>query len=275
MKKFLKYSFVIALLLISHVSHADVSDINLTVKNNGVIVFSGSIALPAAGVVDIKDTATVPQPHEVKTRSVLNVVTIADIASSSFNISNLIYYPSFSAFYLKCITVDVELCDNWQYKVNGTDPGMGMDSDILSGGENVVLFFGDENPPAPEPVVIHQSGGGALAALSGGGGGISSTPVVSVPLTTTPAVEKSAFAEVKKDIPEVKVVETPKGISKEIVKKVENKKIAKKKTAQKVLSKNTVQNTASVINSLESTKTKEISTPVAKKRSWFSWLFGF
>lgn len=263
--------FVLSL-FVSQVSYADVSDINLTVKNNGVVVFSNAIALPAAGVVDINDTGGTP--HSVDARSVLDIVNITDGMTPSFDISELTYYSSFSAFYLRCMTVSSSnLCDNWQYKVNGTDPGVGMDSSILVGGENVVLFFGDENPPAPEPepVVIRQSGAPAFFAPSSSGGGgsmtptISATPVVSVPLTTTPVLEQTVFAEKKESI----VVENT------VTKNLEVKKIPKKTIKNKAKQKIKVQNTASAINSLENVKVKEVPAPVVQKKSWFRRLFGF
>jgi hypothetical protein len=139
--------------------HAD-SAVNLMIKNNGVPVFSGQVSLPTEGTVDIVDTNG--NTHGVNTRSVLNIVKEADVASSDFNISNLIYYAMFDAFYLKCITPasSTELCDGWQYKINGTDPGTGMDQSTLSGGENIVLYFGEDVGESDESNVM--SGGGPI-----------------------------------------------------------------------------------------------------------------
>ncbi|MFA5999881.1 MAG: hypothetical protein WC783_02795 [Candidatus Paceibacterota bacterium] len=267
-KYFLGSLFILVLSFVGQVIHADGEVIRLIVKNNGNVVYSDNLNLPAAGMVGVNDSDGAP--HDVEARSVLNMVSIADAASSSFNISNLIYYSSFSAFYLKCITVESELCDNWQYKVNDVDPGIGMDSSVLSGGENVVLFFGDENP-APAPAVIRQAGSAFLIASSGGGGGGGSlAPAVSVPLTTTPALEQSVFAEIKTE-PAPQIIESPKEVAPPIeIKKVEKKTIEKKKIAKKK-----VQNTASVISSVETKKDIETPAPVVKKKSWFRRLFGF
>ena len=128
------------------------ASVNLVVKNEGAVVFSGDIPLPEDGTININDTEG--NPHPANARSVLSVVNDADQTTGDFSISSLIYYSSFNAFYLKCMTVAEggELCDNWQYKVDGDDPGVGMDNKTLSGDEDVVLFFGEENPdPAPEP----------------------------------------------------------------------------------------------------------------------------
>ncbi|MDD5721558.1 MAG: hypothetical protein PHT16_03935 [Candidatus Pacebacteria bacterium] len=170
MKKSL-LSFLFTLVLLSAVSNfalAEGVNVNLTVKNNGEVVYVGSVALLPAGTISINDSSG--NPHDTNADSVLSIVNIADASSGEFNISNLIYYDMFSAFYLKCINVSgSELCDNWQYKVDGDSPAMGMDSKILSGGENVVLYFGDENKtpaptpepePEPETPPVHRSSGG-------------------------------------------------------------------------------------------------------------------
>lgn len=171
MKKFLP-SLLVALVLLTggnKFALADGASVNLTVKNDGDIVYSGSMALLPAGTISINDSSG--NPHSVNADSVLSVVNTADAASDAFNISNLAYYDSFGAFYLKCINVGGnDLCDNWQYKVNDASPSMGMDSEILSGGENVVLYFGDENKapepaPTPAPTPVVSSG----SSVSGGG----------------------------------------------------------------------------------------------------------
>jgi hypothetical protein len=145
------YGFLKSLVFIIFVSfsigqcvYAD-NSVNLMIKNNGAPVFSGQVFLPTEGTVNIVDTNG--NTHGINTRSVLNIVKEADVTSSDFNISNLIYYSMFDAFYLKCITPvsSTELCDGWQYKINGTDPGIGMDQSILSGGENIILYFGQDD----------------------------------------------------------------------------------------------------------------------------------
>lgn len=160
------YGFLKSLVFIIFVSfsigqcvYAD-NSVNLMIKNNGAPVFSGQVSLPTEGTVNIVDTNG--NTHGINTRSVLNIVKEADVTSSDFNISNLIYYSMFDAFYLKCITPvsSTELCDGWQYKINGTDPGTGMDQSILSGGENIVLYFGEDVGESDESNVM--SGGGPI-----------------------------------------------------------------------------------------------------------------
>jgi hypothetical protein len=56
------------------------------------------------------------------------------------------YFDSFNSLYVKCITdTNGEKCDDWQYVVNDSYPGIGMDQNILSGGENVYIYFGPQN----------------------------------------------------------------------------------------------------------------------------------
>jgi hypothetical protein len=153
MKKIIT-GFLVALVLLTGANEfalADETNVNLTVKNDGDVVYSGSVILLPAGTISINDSDG--NPHDTNADSVLSIVNTADASSEEFNISNLIYYDMFGAFYLKCISISgSELCDNWQYKVNDDNPSVGMDSSILSGGENVVLYFGDENEPSePEP----------------------------------------------------------------------------------------------------------------------------
>ncbi len=167
-----KINLVIRIIIISTVIFAArlcYASVNITVKNEGNIVFTSDLDLPGAGMVDISDSGG--SLHPVDSLSVLNIVTEADADSPDFNISNLTYYASFNAFYLNCITVaGNELCDNWQYKVDDVDPGLGMDQSILSDGQKVVLYYGSEEPaskaspshhhryflPRPAPAVVPQ-----------------------------------------------------------------------------------------------------------------------
>jgi len=117
---------------------------NLIIRDGDTIIFSGAVSLPAPGAIDLNDSAGVP--HSIDARSVLSVLNSADIASADFDISDLEYYPSFGSLYLKCITkvATEKKCDNWQYTVNNSYPGVGMDQNILSGGENIYVYFGPQ-----------------------------------------------------------------------------------------------------------------------------------
>jgi hypothetical protein len=226
MKKLFKSCFVLILVILFQGVHADAGDINLTVKENGNVVATVAVPLPSAGNTDINDIDG--NPHTVDALSVLNVISLADNLNDSFNISNLIYYPSFSAFYLKCINVSSgDLCDLWQYKVNGVDGGVGMDQYILSGDESLTLFFGSETPP---PDTSYNGGyhDGAVPPAPAPTPKEETTPVVMqieniespivttiMPaieidnVVTTPVIKKSKTSVKKIEIPEMSAKAVP------------------------------------------------------------------
>jgi len=138
----IKLICIVLLLSIAELAYAGVS---LSIQNNGHLIFSGNLDLPDVGEVMINDTNH--NPHSVNARSVLNIIYNADQADARFNISDLVYYESFSAFYLKCINLEyVNQCNEWLYTVNGLSPAVGMDQAILSDGDIVSLFYKAEAP---------------------------------------------------------------------------------------------------------------------------------
>ncbi len=240
MKKIL-FSFLFTLVLLLGVNKfalADEINVNLTVKNNGDIVYSGTIPLP-------------PSPSE---DNVLSVIKQADVLSPDFNISNIVHY-SFGD-YLKCIMIsETELCDNWLYKVNVDSPMVGMDSYVLSGGENVVLYFGDENkapekePEIETPPVVHRSSGSYIRP-----------PQVILPpaemIATTP-LPLPTPTELTPTQPNTNLEEKPKPVllpnTKKLTKKIN--KIAK-------------QNTATVIDTIS--QTPSITQTETTKKNWWN-----
>ena len=146
MRKFLGILFfgVILFTSFSSVIHADSTDINLKIRDGNTVVFSGPVALPSSGNIDLNDDTNTPR--SINAQSVLSILNSADILSSDFNISDLQYFTSLSSLYLKCITDTIgQKCDNWQYTVKDSYPDIGMDQNILSGGENVYIYFGPQN----------------------------------------------------------------------------------------------------------------------------------
>jgi hypothetical protein len=128
------------------------ADVNLTIKDGNISVFSGKVTLQQAGMISLKDVNGDPypnlmdsngHPYLVDANSVLSVLNDADILSNDFAISDLQYSGSLQSFYLKCITGTVtgKKCDNWQYWVEHTAPRVGMDKTTLTGGENIYLYY--------------------------------------------------------------------------------------------------------------------------------------
>lgn len=119
--------------------------VTFIIRSGDSVLYNDSVALPASGTVSISDSNDVP--HDVDSQSVLAILKAIDDASDAFLISNLQYYDSFGAFYLKCILPDEgeDLCDNWQYAVGNVTPFSGIDATILSGGETVGVYFGNSH----------------------------------------------------------------------------------------------------------------------------------
>ena len=115
----------------------------ILIRNGDAVIYNGEIDLPAEGNINILDNLGIS--HQVNTRSVLGVLYSLDQNTDSFSLSNLQYFDSFSSFYIKCITPSGanELCDSWQYVVGGFSPWTSVDSTLVTGGENITLYFGN------------------------------------------------------------------------------------------------------------------------------------
>jgi hypothetical protein len=113
------------------------------IRAGDTVVYNGSLSLPEAGTISIPDGNGVT--HDVNANSVLALLYTLDQTASEFSISDLQYFDSFGSFYLKCITPNggTPLCDNWQYAINDVTPSTGADTTILTGGESIVLYFGN------------------------------------------------------------------------------------------------------------------------------------
>ncbi|MEI8270550.1 MAG: prenyltransferase/squalene oxidase repeat-containing protein [bacterium] len=134
---------IFSFILLANFVNAE-TNVNLTIRDGNTIIFSGPVSLQPSGTINLNDSNGIPHPLDAN--SVLSVINDADQLSSDFNISDLIYYDSYGSFYLKCITDSTgNQCNNWQYAVNDATPGLGMDKNILSGGENIYLYFGQNH----------------------------------------------------------------------------------------------------------------------------------
>lgn len=247
-KKLFSFLFTLILLLVSNFALADEVGVSLTVKNDGDIVYSGTIPLS-------------PTPSE---DNVLSVIKQADALSPDFNISNIVHY-SFGD-YLKCIMIsETELCDNWLYKVNEDSPMVGMDSYTLLGGENIVLYFGDENKapapvpePEPETPPVHRSSGSYIRPPQ-----VILPPPDVITTTSLPLPIPIELAPIQPNINlEEKPLEHNTTSESKTVTPLTYKKEAKK------ITKIVKQNTATVINTVSQTP------PIAKtetiKKSWWN-----
>jgi hypothetical protein len=146
--------------------------VHLSIKDRENKAEVSDFPLPDEGMVAIQDSSG--GTHDIDARSVLAVLHSWDQASPDFEMGKLIYYSSFNALYLRCISLQgEEKCDNWLYKVDGKSPSVGMDSFILDGGENIEIYFSSfwgkpdpepeevvEEEPSPEQEVFRSSGGG-------------------------------------------------------------------------------------------------------------------
>jgi len=122
-----------------------VTNENIIIRDGSNIIYSGIVPLPASGNITIPDNKGVT--HSVNADSVLSVIYTLDQNNDSFSISDLSYSASYSSFLLNCLTPagGTNLCFNWQYAIGNSYPSVGMDKYILSGGENIYLFFGPQN----------------------------------------------------------------------------------------------------------------------------------
>lgn len=132
--------FLFLTLFLTFSAPALAAEVNINIRNGNTMIFSGIVALPT-DITSVNDSESAP--HELDSQSVLAALLSADGQSENFEISNITYYSSFGSLYLKCLTgPDGELCDNWQYVVDGNSPSSGIDQEILSGGETIWLYFG-------------------------------------------------------------------------------------------------------------------------------------
>ncbi|OGI91838.1 hypothetical protein A2933_01500 [Candidatus Nomurabacteria bacterium RIFCSPLOWO2_01_FULL_46_18] len=161
MKKELIKKIIFVSLILSvvfwQVSWAQEAPLQVLIADEGNVVLDKNVHLPEEGMLSVTDTQGNSQ--DINAKSVLAVLYALDEIDDTFTISDLVYYPSFSAFYLKCIVLSgEEKCNYWLYKVNDDAPSVGMDSFILSGGEKVEIYFdsgffgGGEEDPEPEVV---------------------------------------------------------------------------------------------------------------------------
>ncbi|NBV76633.1 hypothetical protein EBR66_00485 [bacterium] len=120
--------------------------VTLTIRGSSQTVGPVTLTLPGTTTPDVSITPTgTTTTYNVPARSVLALLSSLDTTDSSFAVSDLQYYPSFSSFLLNCITFTATTspdCNNWTYAVNNTFPSVGIDSYTVSGNDTVYLIFG-------------------------------------------------------------------------------------------------------------------------------------
>lgn len=123
------------------------ADVSVSLRYQDTVVLDAvSFELPSEGTITITDTQGMDR--SVNAQSVLGVLAALDSADASFTLSKIQYFASFNSLYFQCTTIASlggEQCDNWLYVVNGVAPLVGMDSSVLTGGEQVYVYFGPNN----------------------------------------------------------------------------------------------------------------------------------
>lgn len=143
------------------------SDTSMPSGNVAVVVQSEDKMIRTLYSLPSDEEATVPvtstnKNHtvEVSAHSALSALLETDDASSAFAVSDLVYYPSFTSFFLNCLTItgEEEQCGQWQYSVNGTYPSVGLDAYRLTEGDTLYLFYGStRRVEAPDTVQTRES----------------------------------------------------------------------------------------------------------------------
>ena len=188
----IKSGFIFVLFAFLFANSAYGAEVNLTIKNEEAVVYTSTVPLRDEGIASIAETNGAL--HDVNARSVLTLVYDTDALTSNYSITDLKYYSSFNAFYLRCINAGKELCDEWLYKINGVLADVGMDNKILAGGEEVVLYYkNDVQPFTPSP--------SALPAVV-------QAPLPVIESVPAPALEPPVIPEIAK-VPETIIEKTP------------------------------------------------------------------
>jgi len=117
--------------------------INLNLRYQNNLIFSNQITIPTSTLI----TDSSGTQHFTTSTNVLTALLATDAISDDLYVSDLIYYDAYQSFYVNCIETTATtspLCANWNYVVNNTYPSIGMDQYILTGNENVYIYF--DNP---------------------------------------------------------------------------------------------------------------------------------
>ena len=136
-----KLSILVVFFGLAFAASVQASSVSVSLRYQDTLLLDTvSFELPAPGTVIITDTNG--EERSVNAQSVLGVLIALDETDASFELSKLQYFVAFESLYLQCIILGGERCDNWLYAVNGMAHLVGMDASILTGGEQVYIYFG-------------------------------------------------------------------------------------------------------------------------------------
>lgn len=134
-----------------HAQTGSGSTVSVHIRNGNQVLYQGAVAL-SDSPMSIVDNQGITR--SISGKSALAAVATVDSLSSSFNVTDLVYYPSFSSFFINCIQAGSVFCSQWQYVVNDTYPFVGIDQITLSAGDTVYLFFGQPNRLTPQNPMV-------------------------------------------------------------------------------------------------------------------------
>lgn len=120
--------------------------VHFIVRYEDQFVFNDTIPLPTSTAITYHENGSENQQiTQTNQSSVLAALVTADNLSDNFLINDLAYYSSFNSYLLNCIAISNPIvatpCYNWNYIVDNTYPLVGMDQNILRGGETVYVYF--------------------------------------------------------------------------------------------------------------------------------------
>ncbi|HEU5114812.1 MAG TPA: DUF4430 domain-containing protein [Candidatus Paceibacterota bacterium] len=138
--------------------------VTVNVRYQNSIVWSGPVTLTQGSTESLSDDTG--SAHSLPTDSALAALAAADAQSPAFSISDLAYYGSMSAFYLKCMSlpgIAASACDDWQYVVDGSYPPVGADHYTLTNGDTIYFYYGDprrislssDSTTSGQPITVH------------------------------------------------------------------------------------------------------------------------
>jgi hypothetical protein len=122
----------------------------VTIRYQDTIVYDDTLSLAPTSDVTFHDSATTTTDTVTLTKnSVFRALTLADLSSDAFSLTDIVYYSSFDSYLINCVHIDAladsDACYNWQYVVNGEYPLIGMSDYTLADDDitHVYFYFGD------------------------------------------------------------------------------------------------------------------------------------